>query len=60
MELYTLIDFYDNLLKPVMYEIGQLWVEGIGRIDIILDDLVPRKIVQKKIVLCSRELIVNR
>jgi methanogenic corrinoid protein MtbC1 len=27
-EFYNLIDFYDNLLKPVMYEIGQLWVEG--------------------------------
>jgi MerR family transcriptional regulator, light-induced transcriptional regulator len=27
-EFYSLIDFYDNLLKPVMYEIGQLWVEG--------------------------------
>jgi MerR family transcriptional regulator, light-induced transcriptional regulator len=27
-EFYNLIDFYDNLLKPVMYEIGQLWAEG--------------------------------
>jgi MerR family transcriptional regulator, light-induced transcriptional regulator len=27
-EFYTLIDFYDNLLKPVMYEIGRLWAEG--------------------------------
>jgi MerR family transcriptional regulator, light-induced transcriptional regulator len=27
-EFYNLIDFYDNLLKPVMYEIGELWAEG--------------------------------
>ena len=27
-DFYNLIDFYDNLLKPVMYEIGQLWAEG--------------------------------
>jgi MerR family transcriptional regulator, light-induced transcriptional regulator len=26
-EFYNLIDFYDTLLKPVMYEIGQLWAE---------------------------------
>jgi methanogenic corrinoid protein MtbC1 len=25
---YSLIDFYDNLLKPVMYKIGELWAEG--------------------------------
>ena len=31
-KFYNLIDFYDNLLKPVMYEVGQLWAED--KIDI--------------------------
>jgi MerR family transcriptional regulator, light-induced transcriptional regulator len=26
--LFGMIQFYDNLLKPVMYNIGQLWAEG--------------------------------
>ena len=25
---YNLKDFYDNLLKPVMYKIGELWADG--------------------------------
>ncbi|MGH9974892.1 MAG: B12-binding domain-containing protein [Nitrososphaeraceae archaeon] len=26
--LFGMIQFYDNLLKPVMYDIGQQWAEG--------------------------------
>jgi MerR family transcriptional regulator, light-induced transcriptional regulator len=27
-KFYKLIDFYDNLLRPVMYKIGELWAQG--------------------------------
>ncbi len=35
--LYDLIDFYDNLLKPLMYDIGQLWSEN--RLDIATEHI---------------------
>lgn len=37
IRFYDLVDFYDNLLKPLMYEIGKLWSEN--RLDIATEHI---------------------
>jgi methanogenic corrinoid protein MtbC1 len=35
VSLFGMIQFYDNLLKPVMYDIGQQWAEG--KLDVVTE-----------------------
>jgi methanogenic corrinoid protein MtbC1 len=66
-KFYKLIDFYDNLLKPVMYEIGELWAEGkldiatehvcsntaLSLIDIINEQNLKTHHYRAKILICT-------
>jgi MerR family transcriptional regulator, light-induced transcriptional regulator len=57
-KFYNLIDFYDNLLKPVMYKIGELWSEG--KLDIATEHVCSNTAQSLVGIINERNLKIHR
>jgi methanogenic corrinoid protein MtbC1 len=57
-KFYSLIEFYDNLLKPVMYKIGELWAEG--KLDIATEHVCSNTVQSLVGIINERNLKIHR
>jgi cobalamin-dependent methionine synthase I len=54
VNLYDMIQFYENLLKPVMYSVGQLWAEQ--KIDVVTEHVCVNTAITLIKIINEREL----